>query len=170
VPFLATTIERSLPMSSTYPVVPFVVRGEGSGVAQRVVVPGSPHAFDTDAYPAFGGADEAPSPLFYALGALTSCNQVTAQLVAKDLGIALGRLTFEASGDLDTSVLVGAHDGDANFRRVVVTATVETDATPEQFEALERETQRRCPVSQLFIRSGLDFDSTWTRAEVPAAV
>jgi putative redox protein len=157
-------------MSDTYPVVPFVVHGTGTGVAQRVVVPESPHAFETDAYPAFGGADEAPSPLFYALGALTSCNQVTAQLVAKDLGITLGRLSFEAAGDLDTSVLVGAHDGDANFCRVVVTATVEADASPEQFELLQRETERRCPVSQLFIRSGLDYSATWTRAEVPAAV
>ena len=157
-------------MSATYPVVPFVVHGTGTGVAQRVVVPESPHAFETDAYPAFGGADEAPSPLFYALGALTSCNQVTAQLVAKDLGITLGRLSFEAAGDLDTSVLVGAQDGDANFRRVVVTATVEADASPEQFELLQKETERRCPVSQLFIRSGLDYSATWTRAEVPAAV
>lgn len=157
-------------MPSTYPVVPFTVHGTGTGVAQRIVIPGSPHAFDTDAYPAFGGADEAPSPLFYALGSLISCNQVTAQLVAKDLGVTLGRLSFEATGDLDTSVLVGGQEGDANFRRVVVTATVDTDATPEQFEQLESETQRRCPVSQLFIRSGTDFSSTWTRAQVPARV
>lgn len=157
-------------MSSSYPVVPFTVHSTGTGVAQRVVVPGSGHVFATDAYPAFGGADEAPSPLFYALGALTSCNQVTAQLVAKDLGISLGRLTFEATGDLDTSILVGGLEGDANFRRVVVSVIVETDASAEQFEQLERETERRCPVSQLFIRSGTDFSTTWTRAEVPAAV
>lgn len=157
-------------MSPTYPVVPFTVHGTGTGVAQRVVVPQSSHAFHTDAYPAFGGADEAPSPLFYALGALTSCNQVTAQLVAKDLGITLGRLAFEATGDLDTSVLVGAKDGNANFRRVVVAASVETDATPQQFELLQRETERRCPVSQLFIRSGVDYSSTWTRAKVEVTV
>jgi putative redox protein len=153
-------------MSPTYPVVPFTVRGSGTGVAQHVVVPGSPHAFDTDAYPAFGGADAAPSPLFYLLGSLVSCNQVTAQLVAKDLGITLGRLSFEATGDLDTAVLVGGEEGNANFSRVVVTATVEADATPEQFARLASETERRCPVSQLFLRSGLEFSSRWTQAEV----
>lgn len=159
-----------MPGSPTYAVVPFVVRGSGTGVAQHVVVPDSPHAFETDAYPAFGGQDAAPSPLFYLLGSLISCNQVTAQLVAKDLGITLGHLDFQARGDLDTAVLVGGRQGNANFSSVVVTATVETDATPEQFAALQRETERRCPVSQLFVRSGLQFRSSWSQSPVPAGV
>ena len=156
-------------MSPTYPVVPFTVRGDGTGVAQHVVVPDSPHSFDTDAYPAFGGADAAPSPLLYLLGSLTSCNQVTAQLVAKDLGITLGRLSISATGDLDTAVFVGGEEGNATFRRVVVTATVESDATPEQFARLEAETMRRCPVSQLFARSELELSSSWTQAPLAAA-
>jgi uncharacterized OsmC-like protein len=154
----------------SYPVVPFVIHGSGTGVAQHLEVPGSPHAFDTDAYPAFGGQDAAPSPLFYLLGSLISCNQVTAQLVAKDLGITLGRLSFEVRGDLDTAVLVGGQEGNANFSTVEVTATVETDASPEDFARLEKETERRCPVSQLFIRSGLEFRSAWSQAPVAVSV
>lgn len=149
-------------------VVPFIVHGTGTGVAQQLVVPGSPHVFRTDAYPAFGGADADPSPLLYLLGALTSCNQVTAQLVAKDLGITLGRLAFEVQGDLDTVVMVGGEDGNANFERVTVTATVQSDASAEQFASLRRETERRCPVSQMFIRSGLDFSSQWTQEPLTA--
>lgn len=149
-------------------VVPFVIRGAGTGVAQSIVVPDSTHAFETDAYPAFGGNDEAPSPLFYALGSLSSCNQVTAALVAKDLGVRLGQLKFEVQGDLDTAVLVGGEEGNANFDRVRVTASIESDATPEQFRQLEAETERRCPVSQLFKRSGTEFVSEWT--QVPLGV
>jgi putative redox protein len=149
-------------------VVPFVVHGEGSGVFQTLTAGGEGgHVFTADAYPAFGGQDSAPSPLFYALGALTSCNQVTASLVAKDLGISLGKWTFDIVGDLDTAVLVGGAEGNANFDKVEVRATVETDATPEQFDALISETERRCPVTQLFQRSGLEFVNTWTRAELP---
>ena len=150
-------------------VVPFVIRGEGTGVAQHVVVPDSPHAFDTDAYPAFGGNDEAPSPLFYALASLSSCNQVTASLVAKDLGIALGKLQFDVHGDLDTAVLVTGAEGNANFDRVTLRAKIESDATPEQFAQLESETERRCPVSQLFKRSGTELDVEWTQAPLPVA-
>ncbi|MEQ3552785.1 OsmC family protein [Pseudonocardia nematodicida] len=152
-------------------VVPFALHGEGSGVLPTLTVAGDAgHEFLTDAYPAFGGADSAPSPLFYALGALTSCNQVAVSLVAKDLGIRLGRWTFDAQGDLDTAVLVGGAAGNANFDRVEVRATVETDATEEQFARLISETARRCPVTQLFERSGLELINDWTRAELPAAV
>ena len=148
-------------------VVPFVLTGTGTGVAQTLVTDGGRHEFSTDAYPAFGGADAAPSPLFYALGALTSCNQVTGALVAKDLGLSLGAWTFRIQGDLDTAVLVGGADGNANFDRVVVEVTVETDATPEQLARLAAETERRCPVTQLFQRSGLDLSSTWQAVPLP---
>ena len=146
-------------------VVPFALTATGTGTAQHLVAAGDAgHTFSTDAYPVFGGKDEAPSPLFYALGSLTSCNQVTATLVAKDLGVRLGAWSFDVQGDLDTSVLVGGAEGNANFDKVTVRATVETNATDEQFAMLVAETERRCPVSQLFKRSGLEWDSEWTKA------
>ena len=49
-----------------------------------------------------------------------------------------------------------------------MTAAVQADASPEQFEALRRETERRCPVTQMFIRSGLDFSSGWTQMPLTA--
>src|ERR1700761_9545716 len=146
-------------------VVPFALTATGSGTAQHLTTAGDKaHQFSTDAYPAFGGHDEAPSPLFYALGSLTSCNQVTATLVAKDLGIRLGAWTFEVQGDLDPSVLVGGAAGNAHFDR----ATFETDAPEEQFARLVSETERRCPVTQLFQRSGLAYENTWQRLPLPA--
>ncbi len=156
-----------MPTSQRETLVPFVIRGEGDGVAQHIVVPDSPHAFETDAYPAFGGRDAAPSPLFYALASLSSCNQVTAQLVARDFGVTLGHFSFEVRGDLDTAVLVGGADGNANFERVTLIATVESDASPEQFGLVARETERRCPISQLFKRSGLEFETEWTQVPLP---
>jgi uncharacterized OsmC-like protein len=148
-------------------VVPFVLNASGTGVAQHLVAEGDAgHEFDTDAYPAFGGKDEAPSPLFYALGALTSCNQVTAALVAKNLGITLGSFDFRIQGDLDTAVLVNGDEGNANFEKVSVAATVQTDADEATFEKFVSEVERRCPVSQLFVRSGLEFVNEWTRADL----
>ncbi len=149
--------------------VPFTVTANGTGVAQDLVVGGeNAHTFTADTYPAFGGADAAPSPLAYTLGALTSCNQITAQLVAQDLGVTLGEFAFSAQGDLDPAVLVGGGAGNANFDAVSIEASVQTDADPETFEKLVSELERRCPVTQLFKRSGLDYTSTWTaRALAP---
>ncbi|WP_299056224.1 OsmC family protein [uncultured Nocardioides sp.] len=144
------------------PTVPFTVQTSGTGVAQEVTVLGEvEHVFHADTYPAFGGADAAPSPLAYALGALTSCNQVTAQVVAKELGVTLGELSLSARGDLDPSVMVGGAEGNANFDAVTVDATVQTDADAETFDRLVSEVDRRCPVTQLFRRSGLAFTSEW---------
>jgi uncharacterized OsmC-like protein len=143
--------------------VPFNVAGIGTGVAQNLTVSGEKaHTFTADTYPAFGGTDAAPSPLAYTLGALTSCNQITAHLVAQDLGVTLGEFIFTAQGDLDPSVLVDGADGNANFEAVTITATVETDADADTFETLVSELERRCPLTQLFQRSGLDYTSTWT--------
>jgi organic hydroperoxide reductase OsmC/OhrA len=90
---------------------------------------------------------------------------VTAQIVAKEMGITLASFVFDLAADLDTAVMVGgAADRSGNFERVIVEAVVRTNATPEQFTRLKAETERRCPISQLYIQSGLAYESTW-RAE-----
>ncbi|MEU2349108.1 OsmC family protein [Modestobacter sp. NPDC049651] len=150
-------------------VVPFTHTASGTGVLQRVVVGGDAgHTFEVDTYPAFGGRDASPSPLSYVLAALSSCNQVTGSVVAKELGVALGAWSFDVRGDLDTAVMVRGADGDANFDAVTVTVSVETDADEATFERLAAETERRCPVTQLFRRSGLEYTSTWNRSALPA--
>ena len=159
-------------MTTTRPkasVVPFTHTAEGTGVLQRVVVGGDAgHTFEVDTYPAFGGRDSSPSPLSYVLAALSSCNQVTGSVVAKELGITLGAWSFEVRGDLDTAVMVSGADGNANFDSVTVTVAVETDADEQTFARFAEETERRCPVTQLFRRSGLTYTSDWTRRPVAA--
>jgi hypothetical protein len=44
----------------------------------------------------------------------------------------------------------------------VVRARVRTDATEHGFARLVAETERRCPVSQLFRRSGVELVNEWT--------
>ena len=59
--------------------------------------------------------------------------------------------------------MVGGEDGNPNFDAVTVRATVATDADEETFARFKAETERRCPVTQLFQRSGLAYSSEWTR-------
>lgn len=146
-------------------VATFTLTSDGTGVAQTIRVGGSAHEFRVDAAPAFGGADAAPSPIAYALGALISCSQVTAQIAAKALGLHVERFAFDIRAELDTAILVGgAKDGNANFEQVVVDAVLTTNATDDELRALQAETERRCPVYQLFAGSGVDITTTWKRA------
>lgn len=146
------------------PTVTFSLHGEGTGVRQDIDVIGSDHVIAVDAYKSFGGDDAHPSPLAYTLASLISCTQVTSQVVARGLGITLESFTFDVSADLDTAVMVkGATDGDPTFQNVRIQAEVATAASPEQFAELQRETERRCPVSALFRRADVRVTNTWTQ-------
>jgi uncharacterized OsmC-like protein len=147
-------------MASTF--VTFRRTGEGSGVAQTVREDGSRHVIQTDAHPAFGGQDSAPSPLAYALAALTSCTQVTSQIVARDLGLTLGQFSVTVDAKLDPTVLATGVEGVSNFSRLTLDVAVETDAATDEFAQFGREVERRCPVTQLFRRSGVDVTTSWT--------
>lgn len=142
-------------------VVNLAVSGEGTGVAQKIVTGDGTHKFTADALPAFGGADTAPSPLFYVLAGLSSCTQVTGSLVAKDLGIKVGEWKVDVHAELDTAVLVAGADGNANFGSISGKVSVQTDADAEKFAKFAQETERRCPISQLYKRSGLKFEIPW---------
>jgi uncharacterized OsmC-like protein len=154
---------------STLPLVTFRLTGEGTGVAQTIHEEGSPHVIRADAHPAFGGADSAPSPLAYALSALTSCTQVTSQIVAKDLGLSLGHFTVALDAKLDPTVLATGAEGVSNFTRLTLDVTVETDAAPELFTRFGSEVERRCPVTQLFRRSGVAVTTHWQAKAVALA-
>ncbi len=153
-------------MSTQTPLVTFRLNGQGRGLAQTVREEGSAHVIQTDAHPAFGGGDSAPSPLAYALAALTSCTQVTSQIVARDLGLRLGAFTVSVDAKLDPTVLATGAEGVSNFTRLTLVAAIETDAAPAQFAHFGAEVERRCPVTQLFRRSGVAVTTEWRPLEL----
>jgi uncharacterized OsmC-like protein len=138
--------------------VTFKLHSKGEGVCQEIQMEGSSHLINVDAAPVFGGKDQYPSPMAYVLGALTPCSQVTAQLVAKDFDIELHSFKFDLAADLDTAILCGgAKEGNPNFQTIDVNAVVETNAPNHVFKKFCKETERRCPLYQLFQRSGSDI-------------
>lgn len=154
---MSTTIR---PKSTT---ATFHLHSTGTGVSQIIHPEGSAHVIHVDAAPVFGGQDASPSPIAYALSALISCSQVTAQLVAKDLGVTLKEFEFDIKADLDTAILVdGATTGNPNFQDLEIDAVVETDISDDLFEKLRVETERRCPIYQLFSRSGVNITNRWS--------
>lgn len=148
------------------PLVNFAVHGKGTGVAQTVAVSGADYVIETDAYPAFGGQDAHPSPLAYTLASLSSCNQVTAQVVAKDLGITIEAVEFDVAADFNpTTMTTGRESDDATFQDLRITAEITTAASADLFDRLRDEVARRCPVSVLFARAGVKITNDWTQVK-----
>lgn len=147
--------------------IPFTVNGQGTGVAQAIRVDGSGHPFQSDTYPAFGGKDSAPSPLHYALGSLSSCTQVTGSIVANEHGVVLNGWDVAVTGQFDPSVLVAGEKDNGNggnWNAVHLGVTVKTDADDKKFDQWVSEVERRCPVTQLFKKSGVKWTSEWKKA------
>ena len=65
------------------------------------------------------------------------------------MGIKLGKWDVTVSGQLDPSVLVEGKEGNANWKAIKLGVKVESDADKGKFEEFARETERRCPVTQL---------------------
>lgn len=147
--------------------LPIRIDGQGRGVAQTAKVHGSTHSIEIDAYPSMGGQGASPAPLAYTLGSLSGCTQITGAIVAKDQGLTLGDWYVTVKGNLDPAVLVGGKEGNANFDDVELNVRVQTDAVDEaQFRKFVSETERRCPVTQLFRRSGAGWKSEWVNEKL----
>jgi len=71
---------------------------------------------------------------------------------------------INVDANLDTAIFFeGAEEGNPNFQNININARIETDTSDDLFEKLQRETERRCPVYQLFSRSGVNIRSQWIR-------
>ncbi|KAF3343960.1 hypothetical protein VdG2_08018 [Verticillium dahliae VDG2] len=141
------------------------INGQGSGAKQHVTIQGKPYSFTTDTYTTLGGEDSAPSPVSYSLASLTSCNQVTGGIVAKDHGVKLGKWDVSLEGVLPTAVLVGGEQGNPNWESVDLKVQVQTDIEggdeAAEFKRFASEVERRCPITQLFKLSGVRYNSKW---------
>src|ERR1700721_3651788 len=114
--------------------IPFALAGTGQGVKQNISINGNPLSFAAEGHSAFGGTDSAPSPLDFALGALTSCTQVTGQIVASgNPKIALGRWEVAVKANLDGAVLLNGGEGVSNFRDVDLAISLETNLDAAAF-------------------------------------
>jgi putative redox protein len=140
----------------------FKLRGVGEGVKQRVTIEASPLTFTAGGRRAFGGADSARSPIDFA--------QITGQIVANsNPAIALGRWEIVVKASIHQAVLIKDGDGLSNFRDVDLAVSVQTNLEPDAFARFAREVDERCPVAQLFRRSGVGVTTRWTAKQLAKA-
>lgn len=84
------------------------------------------------------------------LGALAACAQITAQMVAANMGLETRRIEVSVEGDLDLRGTLGlSRDVPVGFEAIRMELGVEAPgATEEQLEALLIKTERYCTVLQ----------------------
>jgi uncharacterized OsmC-like protein len=103
-----------------------------------------------EAHPGVGGAGTAACSGDLLLGALAACAQLTCQMVADSMGIAVRRIEVIVEGDLDLRGTLGVDRGaPVGFSTIRLRFDVDApDASPDELAALHRKAERYCTVLQ----------------------
>ncbi len=99
-----------------------------------------------------GGTDQAPNPVEQLLGALGNCLAVGYAANASAAGIELRDLRVELEGDLDLHTFLGLRDGNAGFESIRARVHIDSEASPEQIDALHRKVTTTSPVGHTLSR------------------
>ena len=128
----------------------FTAQGTLVGVTEVDIRTGE-HSFKVDEPAALGGADVAANPVQYALASLGSCQAITYQFWAEQLGIGFDSLSVRVEGDLDIRGFLGFDEGvRPGLSAVRVEVTVTGPESPGRYEELAAAVDRHCPVLDLF--------------------
>ena len=106
--------------------------------------------YEAQAHAGVGGPGTAVCSGDLLLGALAACAQITCQMVAESMGLAVGRIEVTVEGDLDLRGTLGmARRVPVGFSAIRTRFAVDApNATPEQLDALLRRTEAYCVVLQ----------------------
>jgi uncharacterized OsmC-like protein len=128
----------------------FTAQGTLVGVTEVDIRTGE-HSFKVDEPAALGGADVAANPVQYALASLGSCQAITYQFWAEQLGIGFDSLSVRVEGDLDIRGFLGFDDSvRPGLSAVRVEVTVAGPESPERYQELAAAVDQHCPVLDLF--------------------
>ena len=118
--------------------------------------------YDAQAHKGVGGAGTGACSGDLLLGALAACAQITCQMVAAAMEIAVESIDVKVEGDLDLQGTLGlSKQVPVGFQRIRLTFDVRApQATAEQLSALRAKTEQYCVV----MRTLLDppsIESSW---------
>ena len=130
--------------------VVFTAQGTRVGVTEVDIRTGA-HSFKADEPRSMGGAGAAANPVQYALASLGSCQAITYQTWAAQLGVTLDSITVRVEGDLDLRGFLGIEDRvRPGLSAVRVEVTVAGPESEERYAELATAVDEHCPVLDLF--------------------
>ncbi|MGB3408286.1 MAG: OsmC family protein [Jannaschia sp.] len=119
------------------------------------------HAFVVDEPPFRHGTDVGPTPLETMLGALVACTNVIARRIAHERGIPLRFRRIGCEGMLDHRGIDAEADVPVPFPDIRLTLEAETNASPEELDALRTSLEERCPMSVILRNAGSRIATDW---------
>lgn len=98
--------------------------------------------------PAPSGSDSGASPLHHMFAALGGCFITLGTIISRQKGIDLKNMSVKIEGEYDPAYLMGkTKEGRAGFTKIKIAADIDADISDAEKEALLKEIDERCPVS-----------------------
>ena len=141
---------------------------EGIGNGMRTDSVAGKHKIAIDEPVTMGGKDSAIDPLSTFLASLIGCENVMAQIIAKEMDFDLQGISFQVEGELDPSGLMGNLEVKPYFEKVVIKADVETSESQDRINEMQAAVDLRCPVFRTIKDAGIPVENQWVKATVLA--
>ncbi|WP_121439779.1 OsmC family protein [Salisediminibacterium halotolerans] len=135
----------------------------GATDKMKTQVEGAGHSIVIDEPQNMGGNDEGPDPLTNMLASLAGCENVVANMVAKEMDFDLQSIHFFIKGELDSRGLMGEPGVRPFFQRVDVHAQLVTTETDDRIREMQEKVDARCPVFTTMKAAGTDMHANWER-------
>jgi len=116
--------------------------------------------YAAEAHPGVGGPGAAACSGDLLLGALAACAQLTAQMVAANMGLEEVGISVTVEGDLDLRGTLGTPGVPVGFQAIRLRFTSDGEVEPERLERLKDRTERYCVVLQTLL-SAPSIAATW---------
>ena len=105
------------------------------------------HKIEVDEPEALGGTDKGPNPVELILAALGTCHEITYYAYALALNIPVKKVRSEIKGNIDLRGFFGVSDEvRPGYRDIQGTIFIDSDASEEELEKLQKVVQAHCPV------------------------
>ncbi|WCK52944.1 OsmC family protein [Aneurinibacillus sp. Ricciae_BoGa-3] len=122
------------------------------------------HEVIIDEPAAMGGQDTGANPLGTLLSALAGCENVIANIVAKEINFDLQGIEFDIRGEFDPRGLMGDPNVRPYFEKVTIHAKVKTSESEERVQELQEKTDLRCPVYTTLKAANVELVPNWVKA------
>lgn len=141
------------------------VKVTGKGTGMRLDATAGKHTIIVDEPVTMGGKDTAADPLSTFLASLLACENVMAQIIAKEMEFDLQHISFQAEGKIDISGLMGDLSVDPKFQKITVNATVTTSESQERIDEMRKAVDLRCPIFKTIKDAGIKITNNWVKAQ-----
>lgn len=140
----------------------FMISASGDGATTTASA--RKHKIVIDADTQMGGKDIGLNPLETLLSALAACENVTANLVAKEMKFDLQDTNFKITGEFDPRGLRGDPNIRTYFEKIEIKATVKTTESEDRIKELQKTVETRCPAYGIFKAANVQMVDNWVKA------